>query len=127
MSDVFYKGAEGQTKVLVVEDEFFIADDLRRSLTAAGLRVLGPVASNEDAFGVLEQELPDCAVLDVHLGRTRVSPVATKLRQLNIPFVLTTASPAHELASDPALASAINLGKPTNLNRLIETIRQLVT
>ena len=119
--------AGGDTKVLVVEDEFFIADELRRNLTTAGLLVLGPVSSNEDALDLLEQELPDIAVLDVHLGGgARVSPVAAKLRQLNVPFVLATASSAHELASDPVLAGAVNLGKPTDMGRLIETVRKLV-
>ncbi|PDT21446.1 response regulator [Rhizobium hidalgonense] len=116
----------GETKALVVEDEFFIADELRRNPTTPGLLVLGPVSSNEDALDLLEQELPDIAVLDVHLGGARVSPVAAKLRQFNVPFVLATASPDHELASDPVLAGALNLGKPTDMDRLIETVRKLV-
>ncbi|MBX5222366.1 response regulator [Rhizobium sp. NLR8a] len=115
----------GATKVLVVEDEFFIADELRRKLTAAGLRVLGPVSSNEHALDLLEQERPDVAVLDVHLGGARATPVAAKLRQLNIPFVLATASPAHELAS-PVLADAVILEKPTDFGLLIETVRRVV-
>jgi len=116
----------GATKVLVVEDEFFIADELRRKLTAAGLQVLGPVSSNERALDLLEQDRPDVAVLDVHLGEARVTSVAAKLRQLNIPFVLATASPAHELASDPVLAGAVILEKPTDFGLLIETVRRAV-
>ncbi|WP_434733642.1 response regulator [Rhizobium sp. YTUHZ044] len=125
MSDIVDTRA-GATKVLVVEEEFFIADELRRKLTAAGLRVLGPVSSNEHALDLLEQERPDVAVLDVHLGGARATPVAAKLRQLNIPFVLATASPAHELASDPVLAGAVILEKPTDFGLLIETVRRAV-
>ncbi|MDO3434642.1 response regulator [Rhizobium sp. CBN3] len=125
MSDAVDARAEGET-VLVVEDEFFIADELRRNLTAAGLRVLGPVSSNKDALDLLEEERPDVAVLDVHLGGARATSVAAKLRQLNIPFVLATASPAHELASDPVLAGAVILEKPTNFGRLIEAVRRVI-
>ncbi|MBX5154737.1 response regulator [Rhizobium lentis] len=125
MSDIVDKRA-GATKVLVVEDEFFIADELRRKLTAAGLQVLGPVSSNERALDLLEQDRPDVAVLDVHLGEARVTAVAAKLRQLNVPIVLATASPAHELASDPVLAGAVILEKPTDFGLLIETVRRAV-
>ncbi|WP_075293328.1 response regulator [Pararhizobium arenae] len=126
MSDVSTTRRKGGTTVLVVEDEFFIADDIRRGLSAAGFRVLGPVASIEPAFYEMERERPDVALLDVHVGRAKVSPVAVKLRELNIPYVLAAASPAHELAADPALAGALNLGKPTDLKRIVETICSLM-
>ncbi len=126
MGDAAEASREGGTRVLVVEDEFFIADELRRNLTAAGLRVLGPVSSNEDALELLEWELPHVAVLDVHMGGERVTPVATKLQQLKVPFVLTTASPPHELATDPVLSDAVNLGKPTDPDILVRAILDLV-
>ncbi|MBX4885370.1 response regulator [Rhizobium bangladeshense] len=126
MSGTFEARAGGETKVLVVEDEFFIADELRRKLTAAGLLVLGPVSSNEGALDLLEQQRPAIAVLDIHIGGTRVNPVAAKLRQLNVPFVLATASSPHEIASDPVLAGAVILEKPTDLDRLIEIVRRVI-
>ncbi|MBB4238952.1 response regulator [Rhizobium esperanzae] len=125
MSNAVDTRAGTEIKVLVVEDEFFIADELRGNLTAAGFLVLGPASSNEDALDLLEQERPDVAVLDVHLGEATVNPVAAKLRQMNVPFVLTTASPAHELASDPDLAGAVILPKPTDFGRLVEILRNL--
>ncbi|WP_434729922.1 response regulator [Rhizobium binae] len=80
MSDSVDARAKGETTILVVEDEFFIADELRRKLSAAGLRVLGPVSSNENALDLLQQERPDVAVLDVHLAGTRATPVAADKR-----------------------------------------------
>lgn len=115
----------GAHQILVVEDEFLIADELRRVLTAAGFRVLGPVSSNEDALDLIAQDKPDFAILDVHLGVELVTPVALELQRLNVPFVLTSAFSGHELASNPVLCDAINLGKPTNSGHLIETVRKL--
>ncbi len=48
--------------ILAVENAFFIADELRRYLSAAELGVLGPVSSN-GRTDPLEQELSDIAVL----------------------------------------------------------------
>lgn len=65
------------------------------------------------------------AVLDVNIGRDRVTPVAVELPKLAIPFVLATASSPH-VASDLVLAEATNLGKPTDPSRLVAAILSLV-
>ena len=92
MSNVTNEEAEGAYQVLVVEDEFLIADELRRVLIAGGFRVMGPVSSNEDALDLIDQDKPDFAVLDVYLGAETVTPVALELQRLKVPFVLASAS-----------------------------------
>ncbi|KKZ83569.1 response regulator [Rhizobium phaseoli] len=126
MIDPVDESTEGRIDVLVVEDEFFIADELRRTLINAGFRVQGPVATIEDALDLIERERPSVAVLDVHIGKNRVTPVALELKKLAIPFVLTAASTGHELARYPVLAEATNLGKPTDAARLVAVIPKLV-
>ncbi|RWX79091.1 response regulator [Neorhizobium lilium] len=111
--------------VLVVEDEFFIALDVKTALTEAGFRVLGPAGSVDHALDLLHEERPDAAVLDFNLGHEKVTPVALHLKSLGVPFVLTSASGADELARHEALSSIENLGKPTDLKRLVETVRAL--
>ncbi|TCL66394.1 response regulator [Rhizobium sp. BK251] len=112
-------------RVLVVEDEPFVAMELKAALATGGFDVLGPVGSVADALGILEDERPDAAVLDVRLGSERVTPVAVALKALGVPFVLASASSASELAADDALADVQNLGKPTNLKQLIDVIAAL--
>lgn len=126
MSNVTNEEAEGAYQVLVVEDEFLIADELRRVLISGGFRVMGPVSCNEDALDLIDQDKPDFAVLDVYLGAETVTPVALELQRLKVPFVLASASSPHELASSPVLADAINLGKPTGSGQLIATVRKLI-
>ena len=78
--------------VLVVENEWLIADDLRRSLASEGARVLGPVASVDQALALIDKTVKiDAAVLDIHLnGGSDVYAVAERLRELDIPFMFAT-------------------------------------
>lgn len=111
--------------ILVVEDEVFLAMDVEVALTEAGFRVLGPAASVKDALYLLGDERPDAAVLDFNLGREKATPVALKLKSLGVPFVLASASGPSELARYDVLADAANVGKPTDMKRLLEAVHGL--
>lgn len=78
------------TRVLVVEDEFYIADDLARCLREAGAVVLGPVPSVDRALEAIADEAPDCAVLDLNLHGDSAAPIAERLNELRIPFAIST-------------------------------------
>jgi DNA-binding response OmpR family regulator len=106
--------------VLLVEDEFLIALDLEWLLERHGWRVLGPAATVAQALRLLEQdeEPPDAALLDVNLRGELVTPVAAALRARGVPFVLASAYDRVDLGV-PALAGAVNVGKPTDERRLL--------
>lgn len=56
-------------RILVVEDDFFAADDLVNSLTEAGATVLGPVATVSQGLALIAcSDRLDGAVLDINLG-----------------------------------------------------------
>src|ERR1700712_3665098 len=75
-------------RLLVVEDDYFIASDLASWLESKGADVLGPAASVDDALVLLRTaSLPDAAVLDINLGDERVFPVADALQAAHVPFV----------------------------------------
>lgn len=77
-------------RVLVVEDEFLLADDLARSLRAEGAVVIGPAPTVEQALKLLEWESVDVAVLDVNLRDSVICPVTRALERRGVPFLLTT-------------------------------------
>lgn len=54
-------------KILVVEDEFIVAFELKAALEAMGYAVCGMVSSGEDAIEFVEREEPDCVLMDVSL------------------------------------------------------------
>jgi DNA-binding response OmpR family regulator len=67
--------------VLVVEDEFMIANALQMLFEKQGARVVGPVARVSAALElIVSGQHIDCALLDVRLRGEQVFPVADALR-----------------------------------------------
>jgi CheY-like chemotaxis protein len=78
-------------RVLVVEDEYFQADDMARLLRGLGAEVIGPVGEVQDALELLEAgKQVDMAVLDINLKGEMIYPAADKLRSRAIPFIFTS-------------------------------------
>ena len=84
------QGLSGR-QVLVVEDEYFIADDIARALDRLGAEVVGPVPDRDEALALLSSgERIDLAVLDINLHGETVHPVADALQDRGVPFVFAT-------------------------------------
>ncbi|MDG4874117.1 response regulator [Mesorhizobium sp. WSM4935] len=111
-----------QKTVLIVEDEFLIAMDLKAMLERRDWRVMGPVPSVAAALKLLEIEVPSVALLDVNLGDELVTPVAEKLRSLQVPFAVASAYDRADLFGGAVLAGAPNVGKPTQEARLVTAL-----
>lgn len=84
-------------RILLVEDEYFIACAMQCGLEDVGASVVGPAAFVEDALALLDSEPVDGAVLDVSLNDGKVYPVAEVLMARGIPFVFTTGYSASDL------------------------------
>ncbi len=82
------------TRILVVEDENFIAMELAWIVEDAGCSVVGLERSVEETRQVLASKVVDLALLDVNLGGEMVFPVSKMLDALGIPFVFITSNPA---------------------------------
>lgn len=76
------------SKVLIVEDEYFLAKELERFFTSLGATVLGPFPTMEDAGDRVEEA--DAAILDVYVDGDLVFPLADDLAERRIPFVFYT-------------------------------------
>lgn len=76
--------------VLLLEDEFVIALEAEDMLSSLGAIRVATCSSIEEALAQIEASRPDCAVLDVSLGRETSGPVAIRLRELGIPFAFAT-------------------------------------
>ena len=78
-------------RVLVIEDEPIIAEDLCDDLTAAEAIVVGPVASVGEARRMLKGGTAvDAALLDLNLSDGEVTPVLEALRAKRVPVVIYT-------------------------------------
>lgn len=82
----------GEKRILIVEDEYFIAQDMARAFRALGARVFGPVATAEAAMDLVREQDVDVAVLDIHLRGGTVYPLADLLLSQGVPFLFATGS-----------------------------------
>jgi len=79
-------------RVLVVEDNYFVADEMRATLEEQGAAVVGPAPTVVRALGLLEQAgPPDAAVLDINVRGDLSYPVVDALRARGVPFVFVSA------------------------------------
>ena len=115
--------AFGGCAVLVVEDQFLIADAMREAIEQLGGRVIGPVGTVDGALVLLRDDVPDAAVLDIDLGGERVDPVADALLFLGVPFAFTTGFDLGNVA--PRFADALRLEKPVRMAVLARTLHAL--
>jgi CheY-like chemotaxis protein len=108
-------------RVLVVEDEYFIVEDLRRSLEANGASVIGPVNTIEDAVDQLEQaKTIDGAVLDINLQGDMAYPIADVLAARGVPFVFATGY--DRLNVPPRFAAICRCEKPVDAEQIVELL-----
>jgi CheY-like chemotaxis protein len=103
-------------RILIVEDEFLIAEELREAFEDLGAVVVGPVATVDAALAIIGSGEPlDGATLDISLGREKSFPVVEALLERDLPVVLLTgygegALPEH-LRHVPRCEKPFNLGK----------------
>jgi PAS domain S-box-containing protein len=79
--------------IMIVEDEWVIADDLRNSLEGLNYTVSSVVASGEEAVVKAEKERPDLVLMDTVLSGTMDGiEAAERIRsRFNIPHIFITA------------------------------------
>lgn len=110
-------------RVLIVEDEYFIADDLNQFLTAAGATVIGPVARMDQALDQVRRDVFELAVLDINLRGEMAYPIADELKQQNIPFVFATGYEGHTIPK--RFANVERWEKPFTMKDFVERIVSL--
>jgi CheY-like chemotaxis protein len=86
-------------RVLVVEDEFFVAMDLSAELRSRGYTVVGPAATVEKAQALVNEGPLYGAVLDMFLAGRPVFEVARDLLSRNTPFLFVSGYSAPEIPS----------------------------
>jgi CheY-like chemotaxis protein len=111
--------------VLVVEDEFIIALDLSETVQDLGYELEGPYADKENAFNAIEDDMPDCAILDVFTGDGEVYPLADKLVAAGVPIVFHSGhvTPDEVRARYP---DAVACAKPCPPDKLIDALQTAV-
>ncbi len=89
MSIDAFPGLQGK-RILIVEDEAFIAMALEAAFEEAGATVVGPAATLDEAMHLTASKELDGAVLDIDLAGLDVFPAADNLVKRQVPFVFQT-------------------------------------
>ncbi|HAO36038.1 MAG TPA: hypothetical protein DCR96_16420 [Hyphomonas sp.] len=92
-----------------------MAIDMAAALEDAGFCVVGPVGSVYEAMKLLDEQVCDCAVLDINLAGETSAPLASRLLTSEIPFVTvsgnTQESITEEFSQSPFLSKPIVTSK----------------
>lgn len=110
-------------RVLVVEDEFFLADDLARELASNGATVLGPANTLRRAQALLDGGRIDLAVLDVNIKGQFVFALAEQLRRRGVPFVFATGYSTETIPA--AFQDVDRWEKPFPVEGLVRALEQM--
>ncbi|MBF4515535.1 sigma-54-dependent Fis family transcriptional regulator [Flavobacterium sp. ANB] len=85
-------------KILIVEDEFIVANDLKMILVKSGYEVCGIAASVEEARILIETKKPNWVLLDIILkGNLTGIDLAWELEKMKIPFLYISANTNHSI------------------------------
>jgi CheY-like chemotaxis protein len=85
-------------RILIVEDNFLLAETLADVLEGAGARIVGPFVTMIEALERLtELTAIDGAVLDIGLDGQESYPLAEALQTTGIPFMFLTGIERHNL------------------------------
>ena len=113
----------GQT-VLVLENDFYLAQDAASALQGAGAEVIGPCRDPAGAIEAMAGRAPTAAVLDINLGSGPSFEVANLLRKSGVRFVFLT---GYDQAALPMeFADVVRLQKPAEPREIVRAVAALV-
>ncbi len=104
-------GSLAGRRILVVEDDWFIAQDICELLTGCGAEILGPHGQLEPGVDAAETADPlDGAVIDLNLHGAETTAILERLAARNVRFVIVTGYDTGGLAAE--FTAAPRLVKP---------------
>jgi CheY-like chemotaxis protein len=109
-------------RILVVEDDYLVAEIVTEMLEDAGAVVLGPIGWRDEALRFIASDIAafDTALLDVNLHGEVSYPIADALIRRDIHFVFTTGYGAGLL--DEAYCSFRRCEKPFRAQTLLAAL-----
>ena len=129
MTDSVHARLDGRS-ILIVEDDFFLADELARTVLDAGGHCAGVVPDVDAALRLLDTGVTvDGALLDIKLGEGLSFPIAEALRKRGVPVIFITGYdnwfvpdeldeiPLYRKPMDPENVVRLLMQEETRLNR----------
>jgi DNA-binding LytR/AlgR family response regulator len=111
-------------KLLLVEDNFLVAEHVRDILVRNGCEVIGPAPRVAKALRLVQDNAAlDGAVLDINLGGELCFPIAEALAARAVPFFFLTGYDTRSIIPAEFRATTV-LAKPVEERTLVTTIKE---
>lgn len=110
-------------RILIVEDEYMIAVDLKRELLRQGAEVVGPTGDLEEGLELADGQRLDAALLDLNLEGDWSYPIADRLDGAGVPYLFVTGYDPWALPD--AYADKPAIAKPYALTAVVDRIATL--
>ncbi|GAB5374189.1 MAG: response regulator [Acuticoccus sp.] len=117
-------GAAPTRRVLIVEDDAFLAMDLEMMLGDAGYGVAGPARTAAEGLAAIDEGGIDAALIDLNLGEGDSEAIADRLAAEGIPFAYVTGHAADALPA--AHRQRPLLSKPVGEPALRQTLDTMI-
>ena len=114
-------------RILVVEDDYFVALDLEGGLRAAGLDVVGPVPTAEEALSLAKSERPVLAVMDIRLAGEKdgIEAALELYREFGIRCIFASAHVEPPYRQRAAAASPLGwVQKPYSIGAVVAAVKK---
>jgi CheY-like chemotaxis protein len=111
--------------VLVLEDEYFLANDIVRALTALGAWIVGPYADLDEATDVVDRDIAiDAAIVDINLRNEMAFPLVRMLRSRKVPLVFTSGYDRSSI--EPEFQDVRLWGKPVDIKAMARELASMI-
>lgn len=111
-------------RIVILEDDYYQAEDCRHILEGAGATIIAISATVPDLAELLAKGPVDAALIDINLGGGHSFDFARELNAAGIPFAFLTGYDASILPDD--LTGSACISKPADASRLIEVLASLL-
>ena len=109
-------------RILVIEDEYYLAMELQDEIEQAGGAVIGPCADAKTCLTLLKGDRADAAIVDINLGNGPSFEVADALRSIGVPFLFLTGYDAETVPD--RLRDVLCVQKPANIALLLRELKR---
>jgi DNA-binding response OmpR family regulator len=111
-------------RILVLEDDYYLASDAASALRTAGAEVVGPFPREAPAIEAVRHGGLTSAVVDINLGPGPSFETAHVLRQAGVPFIFLT---GYDQGAIPDEFGGIpRLEKPVEPRQLVRALDRLI-
>jgi len=111
-------------RLLVVEDELLLAEQMAQTMENLGWAVMGPARSLDEAEALIAGRDPDVALLDVNIGGQSVFPLADVLHRRRVPIVFCS---GYDLGDEvDRFTGCARLRKPVGIHQMYAAVNGLL-